>query len=312
MKTLKEAYESGEFILTAECVPPKGADISTFCDHARRLLGRVHAVNVNDNPAATMHASPLALSQVLREMGHDPICQITGRDRNRLAIQSDLLGLQILGIRNVLCLTGDDIAVGDQKEGKGVFDLESVDIIQAVVGLNEGKDLAGRPVQGATALFPGAAVSPEEDPLEPGLIQFKRKVEAGARFFQTQAVFRPDRFDRFMEHARKLNVKIVAGILLLRSLKMAQYVTEHIPGIRVPERFLQKLARAGKEGEREAGIEIALGLIETIGRTCDGLHLMAIGAEEQIPLLLERAGLAPSKERPFDDRGRMAAGGAHG
>lgn len=296
MKTLREALDSGEFILTAECLPPRGTDISAFCDHAGRVLGKVHAVNVNDNPAATLHASPLALSKVLLDMGHDPICQITGRDRNRLAIQSDLLGLQILGIRNVLCLTGDDITVGDQKEGKAVFDLESTEIVEVVAGLNAGRDLSGRPIEGATSLLPGAAISPEDAPLEPALIQFKRKIEAGARFFQTQAIFNPDRFERFMEQARKFNVKIIAGVLLLRSLKMAHYVTQHLPGIRVPERFLQKLTRAGKEGELQAGIEIAVGLIEAIRRKCDGIHLMAIGAEEQIPVVLEGAGLLPPGE----------------
>ncbi|TAK06768.1 MAG: 5,10-methylenetetrahydrofolate reductase [Candidatus Manganitrophaceae bacterium] len=307
MKRLKEAITSGEFLLTAECLPPKGTDISRFRDHAERLLGKVHAVNVNDNPAAIVHASPLALSKVLLDIGHDPVCQITGRDRNRLAIQSDLLGLQILGVRNVLCLTGDDITVGDQKEGKAVFDLESVEILKTVVGLNEGKDLSGKPIEGATSLLPGAAVSPEAEPLAPALIQSKKKIEAGARFFQTQAIFNPDRFDRFMEEARKFSVKIIAGVFLLRSLKTAQYVNEHIPGIRVPERFLQKLERAGKAGELEAGMEIALELIESIKRKCDGIHLMAVGAEEQISVILERAGLVSS-----GGVGRRAVGGAHG
>ncbi len=307
MKTLREALQSGEFILTAECLPPKGADISRFRNHAEQLLGKVHAINVNDNPAAIVHASPLALSKVLLEMGHDPVCQITGRDRNRLAIQSDLLGLQILGVRNVLCLTGDDISVGDQKEGEAVFDLESTEIVRVVVGLNEGRDMAGKPIEGATDLLPGAAVSPEEASLEQTLQQFKRKVEAGARFFQTQAIFDPDRFTQFMEQARKQNTKIIAGILLLRSLKMAQYVAEHLPGIRVPERFLRKLERAGKEGELQAGIEIAVGLIEAIKRTCDGVHLMAIGAEEQIPVILERTGLLPPGEMR-----RRAVGGDYG
>lgn len=305
MKRLKEVLKSGEFVLTAECLPPKGTDLSEFRQHAQRLLGKVHAVNVNDNPAARMHASPLALSKGLLDMGHDPICQITGRDRNRLAIQSDLLGLQILDIQNVLCLTGDDITLGNQKEGKAVFDLGSVEILEVVRNLNEGKDMTGKPIQGATSLLPGAAISPEEAPLEPVLMQFKRKVEAGARFFQTQAIFHPDRFERFMEQARKSNIKIIAGILLLRSPKTARYAAEHL-GIRVPERFIQKLERAGKGGAFAAGTEIALGLIEAIRRICDGIHLMAIGAEAQIPVILERAGLFPAPEL------KKAAGGADG
>lgn len=297
MKTLKEACASGEFILTAECLPPKGSDITRFSEVAGRLLGKVHAVNVNDNPAAILHASPWALSKVLLEMGHDPICQITARDRNRLAIQSDLLGLQILGVRNVLCLRGDDVGVGNQKEAKPVFDLDSLGLLKAVADLNEGKDLAGHLIDGATALLAGAAAAPDRDGAGPGLAQFKKKVAAGARFFQTQAVFDPDSFARFMEQARAFDVKIIAGILFLRSSKMARYVNEQIPGISVPERFMKKLDAAGKEGAMEAGIEIALEVIAAVRGMCDGLHLMAIGAEEQIPTILERAGLVESPRR---------------
>lgn len=291
MKTLKEACESGEFIITAECPPPKGADVGPFSERAVKLLGKVHAINVTDNQAAVMRASSLAVSKVLLDLGHDPVYQITGRDRNRLAIQSDLLGAQILGIRNVLCLTGDYVTVGDQKETKPVFDLESVQIFKVVAGLNEGKDMVGNSIKGATSLFPGGTATPETDPIEPLLIKFQKKVTAGARFFQTQAVFNPDRFERFMEHARKFDVKIIAGILLLRSAKMANYVTKNIPGINVPPVLIEKLERAGKEGGIEAGLEIAVGTIEAIRKMCDGVHIMAIGAEEQIPVILERAGL---------------------
>lgn len=175
-----------------------------------------------------------------------------------------------------------------------------------VRSLNEGKEMTGKPIRGATAFLPGAAISPEEEPLEPVLVQFKKKVEAGARFFQTQAIFHPDQFERFVEQARKLSVKIIGGVLLLRSLKTARYVTEHL-GIRVPERFVQKIERAGKEGELEAGMEISLGLIEAVRRKCDGIHLMAIGAEEQVPVILERAGLLPKGPGL-----KKAAGGAHG
>lgn len=292
MKRLKEACESGEFIVTVECPPPKGADTSLFVARARRLLGKVHAVNVTDNQAAVMRASSLAISKVLLEMGHDPVYQITGRDRNRLGIQSDLIGAHILGIRNVLCLTGDYVTVGDQKETKPVFDLESVQILKVVSGLNQGKDMNGNPIKGATALFPGAIATPETDPLEPLLVKFEKKIVAGARYFQTQAVFSPERFERFMGFARRFDVKIIAGVLLLRSAKMAQYVNRNIPGIRVPDSFLRELEEAGKEKELEVGLRIAVRTIEGIQKMCDGVHIMAIGAEEQIPVILERAGLA--------------------
>lgn len=310
MKTLREACASGEFLLTAECVPPKGSDISRFSEQGQRLLGKVHAVNVNDNPAAIMHASPLALSKVLLEMGHDPICQITGRDRNRLAIQSDLLGLQILGIRNVLCLRGDDVTVGNQKETKPVFDLASVGILKTVTDLNQGRDLGGHPLEGATDLFAGAAVSPLSDFSGPGLIQFKNKVEAGARFLQTQAVFDPEPFKQFMEMARQSSVKVIAGVLFLRSVKMAEYVNAHIPGIRVPDHFIERLARAGKEGAVAAGIDITLEVITSVRGLCDGVHLMAIGAEEQIPTILERAGLTDSGKGFLGGADRAVAGGS--
>jgi len=291
MKTLREACASGEFVVTVESPPPKGADVSGFAERARKLLGKVHAINITDNQAAVMRASSLSISKVLVDMGHDPVYQITGRDRNRLAIQSDLLGAQILGIRNVLCLTGDYVTVGDQKETKPVFDLESVQILKVVAGLNDGKDMVGNLIRGATSLFPGATVTPETDPLEPLLIKFQKKVMAGARFFQTQAVFNPDRFKYFMDHARKFDVKIIAGILLLRSSKTATYVTKNIPGIKVPLPLIDRLERAVKEGSMEAGHQIAVSTIEAIRGMCDGVHIMAIGAEEQIPVSLERAGL---------------------
>ena len=296
MKRLREACEAGDFLITAESPPPKGTDMARFTERAGRLLGKVHALNVTDNQAAVMRASSLAVSKILLDLGHDPVYQITGRDRNRLAIQSDLLGAHILGIRNVLCLTGDYVTVGNQKETKPVFDLESVQIFKVLAGLNAGRDMAGHPLKGATDLFPGGTATPESNPLEPLLIKFQKKIMAGARFFQTQAVFSPDRFFRFMAFARRFDVKILAGILLLRSERMARYVTRNIPGIRVPDEMIRKLARAGKEGALEAGIEIAVETIKAVRGMCDGVHIMAINAEDQIPVILERAGLLPAAE----------------
>jgi len=291
MKLLKAACEAGDFLITAESPPPKGTDLSKFIERAKHLRGMVHALNVTDNQAAVMRASSLAISKILLDLGHDPVFQITGRDRNRLAIQSDLLGAHILGIRNVLCLTGDYVTVGNQKETKPVFDLESVQIFQVLSELNQGRDMVGTLLKGETALFPGGTATPESDPLEPLLIKFQKKVMAGARFFQTQAVFNPELFQHFMDFARKFDVKIIAGILLLRSERMARYVSANIPGIRVPEHLIQRLAHAGKEGGLEAGLEIAVETITAIRDMCDGVHIMAINAESQIPVILKRAGL---------------------
>ncbi len=293
IKTLKAACEAGEFIITAEAAPPKGSDTSLFCDRAKKLLGRVHALNVTDNQAAIMRASSLAMSKVLLDLGHDPVFQVTGRDRNRLAIQSDLLGAHILGIRNVLCLTGDYVTVGNQVETKPVFDLESVQILNVLGDLNRGRDMVNHELKGGTDLFPGAVAIPESDSLDALLVKFQKKVMAGAKFFQTQAVFNPDQFKHFMDFARQFDVKIIAGILLLRSDKMAAYVTRHIPGIRVPDPLIRKLAKAGKEGGLEAGLEIAVSTIEAIRPLCDGVHIMAIGAESQVPVILDRADLFP-------------------
>ncbi len=298
IKTLQEACESGDFIVTAESAPPKGSDISLFTERAKGLLGKVHALNVTDNQAAIMRTSSLAMSKILFDLGHDPVFQVTGRDRNRLAIQSDLLGAQVLGIRNVLCLTGDYVTVGNQRDTKPVFDLESVQILKVLADLNAGRDMVGNTLKGGTTLFPGAVAIPESDSLEPLLIKFQKKIMVGARFFQTQAVFDPEQFKRFMDFARKFDVKIIAGILLLRSDKMARYVTKNIPGIRVPDTLIRKLEKAGKEGALEAGIDIATSTIEAIRNMCDGVHIMAIGAESQIPVVLERANLLPLQSEP--------------
>ncbi len=293
MKTLRDACASGDFIVTVESPPPKGTDLTKFKERAERLLGKVHAVNVTDNQAAIMRSSSLAVSKILLDMGHDPVYQITGRDRNRLAIQSDLLGAEILGIRNVLCLTGDYVTIGNQKESKPVFDLDSVQILKVLCELNEGRDMVGNALKGAPALFPGAVAMVETDPLEPLLLKFQKKVLVGARFFQTQAVFNPNSFERFMDYARRFDVKILAGILLLRSEKMAKFVSKHIPGINVPDAMIRQLASAGEAEALEAGLEIAVKTIEAVRHMCDGVHIMAIGAEKQIPVILERAGLLP-------------------
>lgn len=296
VKTLKAACEAGEFIISVEAPPPKGADVDAFVARAKGLVGRVHAVNVTDNQAAVMRASSLAISKLLLDMGHDPVYQITGRDRNRLGIQSDLLGAQILGIRNVLALTGDYVTVGDQKESKPVFDLESVQILKVIAGLNRGVDMMERPIKGPTSLFPGATMTPQTRPLAPLLIKFEKKIVAGAKFFQTQAVFDIERFAHFMAFARQFDVKVIAGILLLRSAKMARYVTANIPGIHVPPDLIARLdGEQTVEGAMAAGIEIAVKTIGAIRPICDGVHIMAIGAESQIPTILDQAGLAPSE-----------------
>ena len=191
---LKDVLDRGTFAVTVEYNPPKGTNITSILENAKQLVGRVHGVNVTDNTAAVVRAGSLPVCRLLYELGHDPVMQLTCRDRNRIAMQSDLMGAHMLGIRNILCLTGDYPTVGDHKEAKPVYDLDSVQVMQLVQGLNNGKDMAGNKLDGSTAFTIGAAVTPEADPLGPMLAKFEVKVKAGAQFFQTQAVYHPDRF----------------------------------------------------------------------------------------------------------------------
>lgn len=285
---LREAFESEEFVLTAEVGPPKGTDVREMLEAAEALKGRVHGVNVTDNQSAVMRLSPVVACHLLKEKGLEPILQLTCRDRNRIALQSELLGAAALGIDNVLSLTGDHVSLGDHKEAKGVFDIESVQLLQAIDLLNQGKDMAGNDLDGATDFYAGAVVTPEADPLEPQLIKFKKKVAAGAKFFQTQAVYDLGKFASFMEKARAYPVKILAGILLLKSAGMARYLNKNVAGVFVPEPLIEELKGATDQAAK--GIEIAARQIKELVGVCDGAHIMAIGAEEKVPEILDKAG----------------------
>lgn len=291
MKRFREALEAGEFLITAECGPPKGTDVNEMLRHAKELLGKVHALNVTDNQSSVMRVSSLAVSKLLLEMGHDPIFQLTCRDRNRLALQSDILGAHVLGIRNILCLTGDYVTAGDHKGAKPVFDIESAQLLQVVSSLNNGKDMAGNELKGAADLFPGATVTPEAKPIEPQLMKFRKKIKAGARFFQTQAVYDIENFKNFMKEARKYNVKILAGIVVLKSAGMATFINNNVPGITVPQNLIDELKAAGKEKALSAGLDIAARTIRAVRDICDGAHIMAIGMEDKVPEIIKRAGL---------------------
>jgi len=227
---LREAFQTKDFVITAEIGPPKGTDVSELVEHIELLKDKVDALNVTDNQSSVMRISSLAVCRLILDYGGEPILQLTCRDRNRLALQSELLSAAVLGVRNVLCLTGDYVSVGDHPQAKPVFDLDSVQLLQVVGLLNQGKDLAGNEMQGATDLFPGAVVTPEADPIEPQMIKFAKKVAAGAVFFQTQAVYDLDNFKRFMERARQFDVKVMAGIVLLVSARMAKYMNKNVHG----------------------------------------------------------------------------------
>lgn len=290
-RRLREVLDQGQFAVTIEYNPPKGTNISALLENAKGLVGRVHGVNVTDNTAAVMRAGSLPVCRLLYEMGHDPVMQMTCRDRNRLAMQSDLLGAHLLGIRNVLCLTGDYPTVGDHKDAKPVYDLDSVQVMQLVRGLNNGQDMAGNKLDGATDFTIGAAITPEADPLGPMLVKFETKVRAGAQFFQTQAIYHPERFASFMQSVRRFKVKVLAGILLLRSAKMAEFMNANIPGISVPDDMICELRAAGDKHALEVGVEIAVRTIKAVRPHCDGVHIMAIKAIDRLPEILAKAEL---------------------
>jgi methylenetetrahydrofolate reductase (NADPH) len=294
-KPFREALKTKDFVVTAEAGPGKGSNVAKIVEHIELLKDRVDGLNVTDNQSAVMRYPSLGTCLLIKEHGGEPVLQITCRDRNRLAIQADLLFAYSRGIDNVLCLTGDSVDVGDHKEAKPVFDLDSVQLIHLIHTLNSGKDMAGNELDGGVDFCIGASATPSADPIEPQLIKFQKKLSAGVDFIQTQAIYDLEEFKRFVEYARKTDgkAKILAGIVLLVGAKMATYMNENVPGVFVPQYLIDELAQAPKGKGIATGIEIAGRLISQIKeeKICDGVHIMAIGREERVPEILEAAGI---------------------
>jgi 5,10-methylenetetrahydrofolate reductase len=293
-QSFREVLNSGKFVITSEIGPPKGTNIEKMLHHIDLLKDKVDALNVTDHQSSVMRFPSIGGCLAIKERGGEPILQVTCRDRNRLALQAELLFAYTRGIRNVLCLTGDAVLVGDHKAAKGVFDLDSAQLLKTIRQMEAGKDLGGNELDGTVEFCAGAIVTPEANPIEPQLIKFEKKVEAGAEFFQTQAIYDLDKFAKFMEYARQFPVKILVGIILLVSARMAKYMTENVPGVFVPQNLIDELASAPKGETLNKGIEIAGRMIATIKEEsmCDGVHVMAIGREEVVPDILKAAGLA--------------------
>jgi 5,10-methylenetetrahydrofolate reductase len=291
--TFREVLNSKQFVVTAEIGPPKGTDIDDMLHHIELLKGKIHAANVTDNQSAVMRICSMAVSKIALENGLEPILQMTCRDRNRIGLQSDLLGAHVLGIRTVLCMTGDHVTAGDHKAAKPVYDIESVQLLGIVDKLNNGKDIAGNELKGTTDFLQGAVVTPETDFLEPQLMKFEKKVIAGAKFFQTQAIYDIEKFKEFMKFARKFPVKVLAGIVVLKSAGMANFMNKNVPGIRVPKELIDEMKAAGKEKALDTGLNIAARHIKQLKEEgiADGVHIMAIGMEDKVPIIMERAGL---------------------
>ena len=290
-QTLRRTLEQGEFAITVEINPPKGTNVSALLETAKALVGRVHGINVTDNTAAVMRASSVAVSRLLFEQGHDPVLQVTCRDRNRIGIQSDLLGAHLLGVRNVLCLTGDSPKVGDHKDAKPVHDMDTVQVIRTIGLLNQGRDMADKPLDGATDFFIGAAAAPGADSDAIMHEKLSAKVQAGAQFFQTQAVYCSDSFQGFMSEVRRYSCKVLVGVLVLRSAKMADYLNANIPGVDVPIELLSEMKQAGESQEADVGVDIAVRLIKAVRPYCDGVHIMPGRLGDRLPEILRKAEL---------------------
>jgi 5,10-methylenetetrahydrofolate reductase len=288
--SLRDKIQSGKFVVTSEIGPPKGIDTSHLLDNARLVSARVDALNVTDLQNSVMRLGSLVVSNLLKQNGIEPVFQITCRDRNRLALQSDLLSAASLGIENVLILTGDHPTRGDHPEAKPVFDLDSVQLLQAAKKLENGFDMNNNKLDGTVPKFHlGAVVNPGADPLEPQIIKMEKKIEAGAEFFQTQAIFDVKVMENFLNKIRHLKTVILGGVVFLKSGGMCRYMNKNIPGMFVPDNLIKEMDQANDR--RAVSVEIAARLIKQIKPMCQGIHLMPIGQDKLVPRVLDAAGL---------------------
>ncbi len=283
---LKEKLDDGAFVYTSEISPERGTDLLKMKGIYNLLKDRVTAFNITDNQGANMKMSSLAGAIYIKQLGGEPIFQQTCRDRNRMALESDLLSAAAFQIENILTLTGDYISFGDHKHAKAVYDIDSVNLIGIVKGLNAGKDMNGSNLNGATDFYIGAAVNPESVPLEPQLAKFKKKIIAGCNFFQTQAIFSVEKFKNFYDFYKNYkDIKIIAGIYILKSGKTANFMNKNIPGIYIPESIITELNSALDPIKK--GIEIAARIARELKPLVHGIHIMAYGIEDKIPYFLD-------------------------
>ncbi|MFC1623765.1 methylenetetrahydrofolate reductase [Candidatus Omnitrophota bacterium] len=287
--SLCDKIKSKKFILTSEIGPPKGTDIEELLKDAELIKGKVDAINVTDLQSSVMRIGSLAICKLLIERGIEPVFQITCRDRNRLALQSDLLSAAVFGIKNVLALTGDHPALGDHPQAMPVFDLDSVQLLDMIRTLQAGKDMAGKELKGAPEFCVGAVVNPGADPIEPEIMKMEKKIAAGTQFFQTQAIYDIELFKKFLDAAKGLNTTIIAGIVLLKSAGMAKFMNKNVSGVFVPDDLIEEMSKA--EDRSAKSIEIAARLIKELKPMCQGVHVMPIGWDKKVPLVLEAAGL---------------------
>ncbi len=290
--SLRTQLAAKNFVITCEVGPPKGTDVAEMKEAAEFLHGKVTAANITDQQSSVMRLSSLAAASLVKQTGLEPIFQMTCRDRNRIALQSDLLSAWVLGIENVLSITGDLPSLGDHPEAKQVYDLDSVQLLQVIDKLNTGTDMNGNQLKGKTDFFAGAVVNPGADSeaaLELQIIKMEKKIKAGAKFFQTQAIYEPAKFERFMKRVSGFGVPVLAGVIPLKSAGMARFMNKNVAGVFVPEELINKVAKA--EDKTKAGIEIAANLLKELKGMCQGVHIMAIGWEKKVPDIIAAAGL---------------------
>jgi methylenetetrahydrofolate reductase (NADPH) len=290
--SFREALESGKFLVTAEVGPGKGTDVEHLLKDAEMIKERVDAINVTDLQSSVMRLGSMAVCHMLTDIGIDPIFQVTCRDRNRLALQSDLLSAWVLGTRNILALTGDHPTLGDHPTAKPVFDLDSVTLLKVIGTLNAGQDMAGNELKGTPDFLCGAVVNPGADneaAMDLQIMKMEKKIEAGAKFFQTQGVYDLDAFEKFMKRVAGFGAKVLGGIILLKSVGMARYMNKNVAGVFVPEPLIQELKQA--EDKAQSSINIAVRLVKGMKDLCDGVHIMALGWESKIPPILDEVGL---------------------
>jgi 5,10-methylenetetrahydrofolate reductase len=288
--TFKDKIQAGKFLLTSEIGPPKGIETKIILEDAELIRGRVDAINVTDLQSSVMRLGSLVVCGMLKAKGLEPIFQVTCRDRNRLALQSDILSAASLGIENLLILTGDHPALGDHPQAKPVFDLDSVQLLQVVKKLQEGSDMMGNKLEGTAPKFcMGAVVNPGADPIEPQIIKMEKKIEAGAEFFQTQAVYDIRIFENFLSRIKHLKITILAGIVLLKSAGMARYMNKNVAGVFVPDDLIKEMEET--KDKIATSTEIAARLIKELKPMCQGIHIMPIGWDKKVPRVLDAAGL---------------------
>jgi methylenetetrahydrofolate reductase (NADPH) len=295
---LRSAVRSGEFLVTAEVMPPKGGNPSHMLEMAAHLKDWVHAVNVTDGSRAVLRMSSLACCVLLKQAGIEPICQMTGRDRNAIALQADLMGAHALGIHNLLALTGDPLKAGDHPQAKPVHELESIRLLRVIRQLNSGTDDQDKPMpDGALDIFAGAAVDPQSPSWSGLQSRFNKKIDAGAQFFQSQLISDFDTLEKFMnEIAAGCDRPILAGIFLLKSAKNAAFINRCVPGVNIPEHIINRLATA--KDPLQEGIKIAAEQVQSARQLCQGVHMMAVKREDLIPQILEMAGVRPQAKSP--------------